>query len=73
MCWMWGALPLFCLASAQHHHPCTHTLTDKQQAGSSMTPVVLAPTLGISGLQDGCIAPQLWDLTMGGDGERCVR
>ena len=35
-------------------------------------PVIRAPTLALSGLEDGCIATVIYDLTMGGDGERCV-
>lgn len=34
--------------------------------------VVMAPTLGLSGLSDGCIDTLIFDLTMGGDGARWV-
>ncbi len=34
--------------------------------------VIRAPTLAIAGLQDGCIAPVIFELTMGGEGEGCV-
>lgn len=46
--------------------------TKKQPAAVPAPQVITAPTLGLSGLSDGCIDTIIFDLTMGGDGPRWV-
>lgn len=46
--------------------------TKKQSAAVPAPQVITAPTLGLSGLSDGCINTVIFDLTMGGDGARWV-
>lgn len=80
-CSLAGVHPIsLCPPNHNHHH---HHHNNNQQtytgnrtaAEPPPAPVLRVPTLGISGLQDGCMRPKVFDLTMGGgaDGERCVR
>jgi hypothetical protein len=52
------------------------TSTGKKDTGAEAPAaagmVIRAPTLAIAGLQDGCIDPVIFELTMGGEGEGCV-
>lgn len=63
--------PRVLLRRTHPHQPTTGKTT--ATAPSTMpAQVVPAPTLALSGLQDGCIDTVIFDATMGGALERCV-
>lgn len=58
------------MRDANQNAPLSYTPhTGNTQSSPPPAPVLRAPTLGISGLRDGCMLPRIFDLTMGsGDG-----